>query len=548
MRDSNAFHPRYLNNNSIIMSARENAISQALSDLNSGIQTSQNSVATSYNIPRSTLQERLKGRTNARESHEHQQRLSRNQEEFLVEWILEEDERGFPPSHARTREMAARILRINGDTKPLGKKWVVKFLERNPRVKSVVGRKIEAVRLDGTSQQALEGFFQRFQEVRDKYNVLLENIWNMDEHGIALGVCTNSQVLASASKKRTYTKSPESREWVSILEAISTTGSKIKPLVIFKGKSLQTSWFHAEHVPDWLYTTSENGWTSNNIAMGWLHTIFIPETKPTSNQARILVCDGHGSHISVDFLFDCKQYDIHLIFLPPHCSHVLQPLDLSGFSPVKSRYRTEIAQLASLDDAAPVKKSRFIKCYNKAREESFTTHVIRAGWKAAGLSPWNPQKVLQSSQVKHKVATPPRKPLSQQPLGIDITTPRRPQDIYKAAQALRTSSIIDRRHRLLLVKSGKAIGDLNSSLAAVQQENLQLKHKLEALESKGKRQKVVRDPNKVFDDILNIKAALDKAAEQKAIWEATKPEERAKKATAAARALDLNDMCSEWQL
>ena len=48
----------------------------------------------------------------------------------------------------------------------------------------------------------------------------------------------NSQVLGKAGKKRTYVKSPENREWVSIMETINPMGMKIRLLVIFKGKNL----------------------------------------------------------------------------------------------------------------------------------------------------------------------------------------------------------------------------------------------------------------------------------------------------------------------
>ena len=29
---------------------------------------------------------------------------------------------------------------------------------------------------------------------------------------------------------------------------------------------------------DWLYTTSENGWTSNNIGLSWLKELFLIES------------------------------------------------------------------------------------------------------------------------------------------------------------------------------------------------------------------------------------------------------------------------------
>jgi hypothetical protein len=66
----------------------------------------------------------------------------------------------------------------------------------------------------------------------------------MDEHGIAKGKCVNSLVLSTSNKKHTYVESPESpesREWVSILESINANGSSTTPLIIFKGQNLQTT-------------------------------------------------------------------------------------------------------------------------------------------------------------------------------------------------------------------------------------------------------------------------------------------------------------------
>ena len=166
----------------------------------------------------------------------------------------------------------------------------------------------------------------------------------MDEHGIALGVCNNSRVLGASAKGKhqTYIQSPENCEWVSILECISASGQYIRPLVIFKGQEIQTSWFTEDDIPDWLIATSSKGWTANCIALRWLKEVFLPETArklPTGRQApRLLILDGHGSHAHVEFMWECKQNDVELLFLPAHSSHVLQPLDLGTFSPLKSRY------------------------------------------------------------------------------------------------------------------------------------------------------------------------------------------------------------------
>jgi hypothetical protein len=181
----------------------------------------------------------------------------------------------------------------------------------------------------------------------------------MDETGIALGVCTNSEVIARAGKRKAY-KTPGDHEWVSILETISAAGQKLRCIVIFKGKSLQTTWFPSNFMPEWLYTTSENGWTSHEIGSEWLKRIFIPDTKPNGNRWRLLILDGHGSHVDIEFIILCRQHKIWVIYLPAHASHILQPLDLASFSVVRSDYTADIRALSALDDAAPIKKERLL--------------------------------------------------------------------------------------------------------------------------------------------------------------------------------------------
>ena len=72
----------------------------------------------------------------------------------------------------------------------------------------------------------------------------------MDKVGIALGVCNNQIVLGTSSTRRTIIRRPENREWVSIIEYISSYGEKLRPLVIFKGKVIQNTWYPKEQVPN----------------------------------------------------------------------------------------------------------------------------------------------------------------------------------------------------------------------------------------------------------------------------------------------------------
>ena len=205
------------------MNTREEKLEAAIRDLRSGVYPSQRAVAKAYGIPQSTLSTRLHGAQSSHLSHKYLQRLTTKQEEFLVQWIIEENARQFPLSYARTREMASRILKMNGDDTPVGKHWIHAFLKRNPRVASIVGRKKEAQRAERATSEQVRAFLELFEKTCLRLGIRAEDPWNMDETGKAMGVYSNSRVLADSGKRKAYFSSPGNRKWMSIIERVSVT-------------------------------------------------------------------------------------------------------------------------------------------------------------------------------------------------------------------------------------------------------------------------------------------------------------------------------------
>lgn len=97
------------------------------------------------------------------------------------------------------------------------------------------------------------------------------------------------------------------------------------------------------------------------------------------------------------------------------------------------------------------------------REEGLSERVIRAGWKAAGLCPYNPGLVLLSSQVSGRPITPPPPP---QALDTVFSTHQSSQALYKAQWQLFSSESLSRSARLMLGKAGKAIAGQYSRSSA----------------------------------------------------------------------------------
>ncbi|KAI1004017.1 hypothetical protein K3495_g4193 [Podosphaera aphanis] len=349
----------------------------------------------------------------------------------------------------------------------------------------------------------------------------------MDETGLGLGVCSNSRVLSSSLKHKAYVKFPNTREWVLIIETVLASERRLRPAVIFKGQSLQTSWFPPQSLPDWLYTTSENGWTSHIVGLAWLRQIFIPESTPTQYDYRLLLLDGHGSHADVEFMWTCYQNKIACLYLPAHTSHILQPLDLAPFSVVKSKYRQEIQALASIDDAAPVKKERFITSYNKARIE--------------GLSG-------RSTQVQaRRAATPP--PISPNNLSHEVPmTPKQSQDLYRSQKLLERDVNLGRSTRYLLVKAGKAISRGNTEIAQLRASNARLQAPLDQHRINKPKKRIQINPNERFKDIEAIKLAMDQTEGNSAETVSNRRATTSVRIETDEAASNFSSMCNQWQI
>jgi len=72
--------------------------------------------------------------------------------------------------------------------------------------------------------------------------------------------------------------------------------------------------------------------------------------------------------------------NVQLLFLPAYTSHVLQPLDLSVFSPLKAKYRVRHNEvISSFDEGIVAEKRAFLEYYRQARVHRMTEFNIKAG-------------------------------------------------------------------------------------------------------------------------------------------------------------------------
>jgi 4-hydroxybenzoate polyprenyltransferase len=484
----------------------EGDIQNALADLKEGVALA--TAATRNGVPRNTLRGRLYGAQPSRYAHSDEQRLTAIQEEHLELWVLRQEALGYAPTHAQMRAIATGVLLQAGDNKPLGKRWSQHFIQRHPAIKSKLGRRTDWERINAATPSNITRLF-------DLYNTVSWippcRRYNADEGGIMEGQGINGLVIGSSQTNCNMVpvKTINARTWTSIVECISALGVVLHPLVIFKAKSIQHQWFRNEFLtkhPDWYVTFSENGWTSNDIAIEWLEKVFLPQTATDDLvDCRLLIVDGHGSHTSDAFMTMCYLNNVYLLFLPAHTSHVLQPLDLGCFSSLKTAYRKLINEHITLTDTTKVGKANFLEFYAKAREIGLREENVRSGWKATGLYPKNVAKPLKSRWVVVQ-----KQPIISLPNTSIILSPKRGSDITKLFTTKNTSPA----SRLSIRKAAAALDKVAMRLVMRDREIEHLRARL-LQANPPKRRKVQQNPNDRFSSLADILAQANQQPHQR---------------------------------
>jgi hypothetical protein len=228
----------------------------------------------------------------------------------------------------------------------------------------------------------------------------------MDEKGFLIGVLGRTRrIFTREAYKKGLLKGAGqdgNREWITLIGSICMDGTTLPPGLIYKADlgDLQDTWLVAfdpkEH--NCYFTSSSTGWTNEKLGLSWVKDLFDPATRRKSRfglEYRLLLVDGHNSHVNMKFLDWCDEQKILVAVYPPHSTHRLQPLDVSLFSPLGLAYTQELNQwIYRTGGFSRVTKRNFFELFWPSFGRAFTTENVLSGWEKTGLQPWNPELVL----------------------------------------------------------------------------------------------------------------------------------------------------------
>jgi hypothetical protein len=334
-------------------------------------------------------------------------KLLRTEEDVIVQHILDLDARGFPPRLAAVKDMADSLL-AERHRDPVGQNWAKTFVRRQPELKVKFNRKYDYKRALCESPQLVRDWFRLVENTKAKYGIQDEDTYNFDETGFMMGqISTGAVVTSSERRGRPKSVQQGNREWTTVVQGVNATGWAIPPFVIFQGKNHLSAWYKEEDLPhDWVIAVSENGWTTNELGLQWLKHFDKHTKERTIGSHRLLIIDGHESHDSLEFQQYCKENKIITLCMPPHSSHILQPLDVGCFSPLKKAYGRQ-AEILMCNRINHITKLEFLPCFIAAFNAAITKSNILGGFRGAGLVPLNPEVVISQLDIRLRTPTPP---------------------------------------------------------------------------------------------------------------------------------------------
>jgi hypothetical protein len=395
--------------------------------------------ATTYNVSHTTVQRRIDGIRAKQDCSAKGVIMTKLQEDEMVKKLLELDERGFGATLTLVREMADSILRDAGKP-PTGKNWVYRFLKRRPELKTTRSRPYDYQRALCEDPDVMKKWFDIILTKKTEYAIHEDDIYNFDETGFMMGKIQPVMIVTGTERKKMAKKiQPGNRDWATVVACGSSTGYTTPPFIILAGKEHLQAWYQVALPRTTRLVLSESGWINTELALEWLDFFHLHTGKRSKGAYRMLVMDGHDTHVSDDFLAKCKVMNIIPVCMPAHSSHLCQPMDVSVFGPFKRAYTKKIEKLTRLR-ITNVDKVDFLEAIKDAIPEAFTEENVRSGFEAAGIVPLDPHKVLSQLTIRHAT---PEGAISSGTAGGPWTpkTPHTAQDFKRHSRYLRERAL-----------------------------------------------------------------------------------------------------------
>lgn len=182
--------------------------------------------------------------------------------------------------------------------------------------------------------------------------------------------------------------SGERGQLVTTVFAFSAAGHYVPPFFIFPRVRMKAELLDGAPA-EAAAACHPSGWMQSNIFVEWMEH-FIKHVKPTKEDPVLVILDGHATHTkNIDLIDLARQNGVILLCLPPHCTHKLQPLDVSFMAPLSAFYGQEVKSWLRANPGRVVTQYQIGSLLGLAYNRAATIQTAVSGFRKTGIYPVN---------------------------------------------------------------------------------------------------------------------------------------------------------------
>ena len=249
-------------------------------------------------------------------------------------------------------------------------------------------------------------------------------VYNCDETGFQLD-SSRRKVIVPRGTKHAYRQAQGTRDHITVLACLNAAGEDVPPFIIYKG-GYPGGPYNKEGVPDALYGKSPAGYIDSELFRKWFVGHFLKFA--VKERPLLLIMDGHQSHLDPELVRAAQREGVILLCLPPHTSHILQPLDVSFFRPLKADFSGVTGDLSAVSHSFLLSKKEFSRVLRDSYQRVKDRRVVVAGFRRCGIYPldsmaidWS--RVMPSGPRRSTSSPPPPTSSASSWAGPDVTLP-----------------------------------------------------------------------------------------------------------------------------
>lgn len=379
------------------------------------------SACSAYSVPKTTVKRHLAGinkfAVEATKHFGHPVDLSAEMEEQLVQHVLKLEEMMFGISAVEVRKLAYQLAEANAMThsfnknkKEAGKKWFYAFMRRHPELSFRQPEATSMARATAFNKERVGAFFDLYERTikSDTTTIPPARIFNMDETGLQT-VQKPQKILAKKGKHQVGgIVSAERGETTTCVCCVSAAGQYVPPLLIFRRKRMVDNLKDGAPAGT-IFACQESGWMNCEIFCKWLKH-FIDTVHPSPENKVLLLLDGHASHTkNLEAINIARTAGVIMLSFPPHCSHRLQPLDVSFYGPLSTAYNQVMDSWMRANPGRAVTQYQISRMLGEAYGRVATVGNATSGFLNTGLWPPNrhifPDYMFSPSTVTDKATS-----------------------------------------------------------------------------------------------------------------------------------------------